>query len=237
MDLLICARMGSSRLPGKALMEIGDNKNCLDLIIEKVRSSIDIDKIILATTTSNLDNKLEEWSLDKDIEVFRGSEKDVLGRLNEAVNKFKCEDIIEILGDNPLVPIDLITQCVDSYKSLDNGINYLASATSEYNFSKKNNIYPIGIRVQIFNKRFINLLEEKAQTDYEREHSTSYIYDKPDFGKIVLKEPSEIIPEKATKYNLAINTKEQLQTARLIYKQYGLLCNIDDIVSWIDKNA
>ena len=117
MDALICARMGSSRLPGKTLMEIGDNMNCLDLIVKKIRNSVELNRIIIATTESPEDDAILEWSIKKNVEIYRGSEKDVLGRINNAVNFFKCEHILEILGDNPLVPQELISKCVNSYNS------------------------------------------------------------------------------------------------------------------------
>ena len=184
MDLLICARLGSSRLPGKALLEIGMNLNSLDIIVEKVKLGAKPKRIILATTSLPQDDLLEKWANEKGIYIFRGSENDVLGRINEAVRKFNCDHVIEILGDNPLIPIELISKCLAEYSEMNCGINYLASATSEYKFANDKFIYPIGIRIQIFNRQFINSLERKASTISEREHATSYIYDKPDFCNI-----------------------------------------------------
>ncbi len=229
--------MGSSRLPGKALMKISDSYNSLDIILEKVSSCIDLRHVILATTNSPIDDQLENWADKSGVKVFRGSENDVLGRLNDAVTHFDCENVIEILGDNPLVPIDLIRDCVRSYQLLGSGVNYLASSTSEYKFCNKKYIYPIGIRVQIFNREFINNIEKKASTALEREHPTSYIYDKPEFCNIKLYEPKTNFSEKARMFNFAINTADQLKNAREVFQKYGLNCNVMELVEWVDQNT
>ena len=135
MDFLICARMGSTRLPGKALIPLLEKKHSLDILLEKFKIVSPYSRVILATTTLSKDDLLEEWAIKNQVKIFRGSEKDVLGRLNNAVNYFNCENIIEILGDNPLVPIELIKKCISIYKKQNDDLKYLASSTSEYKFS------------------------------------------------------------------------------------------------------
>ena len=237
MDALICARMGSSRLPGKTLMEIGDNMNSLDLIVKKIRNSTEVNRIIIATTKSTEDDAILEWSNKKNVEIYRGSENDVLGRINNAVNYFKCEHILEILGDNPLVPQELISKCVNSYNSkINDEVFYLASSTSEYEFSDPNFTYPIGIRVQIFSKYFINKINLLSWSNSEREHSSSFIYNKPNFYGLELLQSEISFPKIAREYNFAINTKEQLENARFIYKKFGPNHSLLDLISYVQDN-
>tara|TARA_A100001035_G_C27726430_1_gene474599 strand:- start:86 stop:802 length:717 start_codon:yes stop_codon:yes gene_type:complete len=237
MDALICVRMGSSRLPGKALMEIGDNMNSLDLIVKKIKNCTKIDRIIIATTKSPKDDAIVEWATDKNVIIYRGSENDVLGRINNAVNKFECEHVMEILGDNPLVPEELISECVYEYESRKKSeIMYLASATNEYKFSNPSYVHPIGIRVQIFSKSFINKIESLTWSNSEREHSTSFIYDKPDFYGVSLLEPKLSFPKIAREFNFAINTKEQLENAKSIFKIYGKNHTLSDLINWVGDN-
>ena len=237
MDFLICARMGSTRLPGKALIPLLEKKHSLDILLEKFKIISPYSRVILATTTLSKDDLLEEWAIKNQVKIFRGSEKDVLGRLNNAVNYFNCENIIEILGDNPLVPIELIKKCISIYKKQNDDLKYLASSTSEYKFSNPKKNYPIGIRVQIFNKNFINCIEKIALGESYREHSTSFIYDKPDLCDLKLVETEEQYAEKIGKFNFAINTIDQLNNAKDVLKKYGINCKVGELVDWVNRNV
>lgn len=233
MDLLICARMGSSRLPGKALMEIGDEKCSLEIIHEKVNAVIPNVRTILATTSDPKDNALAEWAENKGMLVFRGSENDVLGRIYAAVNYFQSEEIMEILGDNPLIPRELIAKCSTEYLKLQGNTKYLASSSVEYNFHEVGKVFPIGLRVQVFNKNFIDKINELAKSSSEREHATSYIYSRPQFCDLKLVSPDDLYDDDVANFNFAINTKEQLDTARDVYKRFGIECSVDNLVNWI----
>ena len=236
MDLLICARMGSSRLPGKALMEIGDGMSSLDIIVEKAKSVGTISKMVLATTTNHKDNELVRWAEKKGVGVFRGDEDDVLGRIKGAADKFNLSHIVEILGDNPLVPIEMIKNTIEKYKSSQSVEKYVATATSEYKFLRGKSVFPIGIRVQTFSKEFLLKLDEHAETAEEREHATSYIYERADFSNIDFVWPERELSSELINHNFAINTKEQHRVAREIFKLYGINCNIDQLASWKKKN-
>ena len=81
---IIEARMTSSRLPGKVLLESGINKPLLLCLIERIRKVKNIDQIIVATTTNSEDNKIIKFCKENKIDFFRGSENDVMGRVLNA---------------------------------------------------------------------------------------------------------------------------------------------------------
>ena len=132
-------------------------------LIERIRYSSNIKKIILATTTNSEDNLLEKFCKANDIICYRGSSEDVLLRLKEAAINNNVQHIIEILGDNPIVHSDIIDACINKYISMQ--ANYLATATTEYPHLKKDNLklFPIGIRVQIFSLNVLLDCDEKAK--------------------------------------------------------------------------
>ena len=74
----IQARMGSSRLPGKVLIHAGGKPFLLHQV-ERVRGSRLVDDVVIATTTQSQDDIIQEFCEDNEINVFRGSEDDVLG--------------------------------------------------------------------------------------------------------------------------------------------------------------
>src|ERR1043165_4511607 len=73
------ARMGSSRLPGKVLMDIG-GVPALTRLFRRLRACRGIDDVVLATSTAPDDEALVAWARDAGVPVFRGSEEDVLSR-------------------------------------------------------------------------------------------------------------------------------------------------------------
>ena len=100
--IIIQARMGSTRLPGKILKQFYGNKTLLETILDNLHK-IKQAKIIVATSVSTNDDKLEEFLKDKNEIVYRGSEKDVLERFIKAAEENEVDGIIRICSDNPFL--------------------------------------------------------------------------------------------------------------------------------------
>ena len=79
-DCIIQARLGSTRLPGKVMMKIDSKKTILESMLNQLRYSKLVDRIIVATSNKLEDDSIENFCKEKRIECFRGSEKDVLDR-------------------------------------------------------------------------------------------------------------------------------------------------------------
>ena len=100
---IIQARMGSTRLPGKMLMPIIDDKGPLQLMLERVSGSEKISETIVATSVSQIDDQIAELCEGLQENCFRGSEEDVLDRFYSAAKEFGPADIIvRLTGDCPL---------------------------------------------------------------------------------------------------------------------------------------
>ena len=78
--VIVQARLGSSRLPNKVLLNIGKNSTILDLIIKRIKQSKKVDRIIIATTDQEADLPLVDYCKSKGYRVFKGSENDCLDR-------------------------------------------------------------------------------------------------------------------------------------------------------------
>ncbi|NDF30301.1 MAG: acylneuraminate cytidylyltransferase, partial [Nitrososphaeria archaeon] len=76
---IIQARLGSSRLPGKIMLQ-ACGKSMLELMIERVQRSKKLDKIIIATSTNAQDDEIVEFCAKAKIDYYRGSEHDLLSR-------------------------------------------------------------------------------------------------------------------------------------------------------------
>mgnify|MGYP005659536037 CR=1 FL=1 len=105
---IIQARVNSTRLPKKVLKNIDDKKKVLEFIINQVKYSKKIDKIVIATTTKNDDDIITMISKKNNCDYFRGSEKDVLDRYYYCAKKFNFNSIVRITSDCPLIDPQII---------------------------------------------------------------------------------------------------------------------------------
>lgn len=179
---LLVARMGSGRLPGKAMAEI-EGTPMLKRLVERTRASDSIDEIVITTSTLEKDDVLEELAKTCNVSCFRGSPDDVLGRITGAANQFNADIVVELLGDNPLLHSDLIDDVLDMYK--DGDYDYVANVTNEYPYAPEGiKKFPIGIRIQAIAIEALRKCESLASTDEYREHSTNFMFHHPEIFKI-----------------------------------------------------
>ena len=106
-DVIIQARIGSSRMPGKVI-KYYKNYNILNILIERIKKIKQIGKIIVATTKLKSDQKIVNFCKNNKILFFKGSEKDVLERYYETAKKFKLKNIIRLASDCPLIDPDML---------------------------------------------------------------------------------------------------------------------------------
>ena len=97
------ARIGSSRLPGKVMAKADSENIVFDYLINQLKHSKFIEKIIIATTTNKEDDLIVEFAKKNQIEFFRGNESDVLDRYYQCAKNFSSNNILRITSDNPLV--------------------------------------------------------------------------------------------------------------------------------------
>ncbi len=235
---IIAARMGSSRFKGKTLSDLY-GLPMIERLLERINFSNKIDEIILATTINSEDDNLEKWCEEVNINCFRGSSEDVLGRIKNAATEYNAEIIVEILGDNPLIHSDLIDACIEKYKN--EGGDYVATLTNEYPKADiKMKKFPIGVRVQIFSINTLIKCEKLAQTDNFREHATSFIAHNPDiFSSSFLEADNNFITLNRPELTFAVNHRENLEFINFIYnKCYDNNNNfsISDAIKIYDNN-
>jgi spore coat polysaccharide biosynthesis protein SpsF len=118
------ARMGSSRLPGKVLMDLC-GKPVIGWLVDRLRECRTVDEIVLATSTGKGDDVLAKWCTDNGVRCFRGSEDDVLKRVVDAHREAKTDVIVEITGDCPLTDPDVVDLGVETF--LSNECDYLTN--------------------------------------------------------------------------------------------------------------
>ncbi len=204
---IIQARMGSSRLPNKVLMDI-DGKPSLKFMIDRVKKSKRVEKIIVGTTTNERDKVIVEFCLKNNILFYCGSENDVLDRYYNASKNNNVKTIVRLTSDCPLIDPDLIDKTIDLY--FDKAVDYAANAVPPE--LKK---YPDGSDVEVFSFDALKRSWIETTDLKDREHVTFYMWDKRDnFNTIMLDNDHDW-----GKYRITVDYKEDLELVRKIVKK------------------
>jgi len=112
---LVQVRMGSNRLPGKALAEIL-GKPILWHIVNRLKASELLNKIVIATSTNPVDKVIADFATENSIDCYAGSENDLVDRLYLAAEKFRADIIVRITADCPLADPAVIDRVVRYYQ-------------------------------------------------------------------------------------------------------------------------
>ena len=170
--IIIQARMTSTRLPGKVLKQVLSIP-LLEYLIKRLKRIKQADSICIACTTNEADQPIVELGQQLGVEIYRGSESDVLARHYEAANKLRAEHIMRITSDCPLIDPHEMDLLLSAYLTAKPEIDYMSSGLFERS-------YPRGMEAEVFSYRALEIAFNKAVLPYEREHVTPYIYTHPD---------------------------------------------------------
>lgn len=165
--VIIQARMGSTRLPGKVLKTV-NGRPLLSYQIERIKRCHEVNDIVIATTTNPQDQVIVELAEREGVQIFRGSEDDVLDRYFKAAQQAKADIVVRSTSDCPLVDPAVIDRAVVLLKSRFPNIDYVSNALKR--------TYPRGMDVEVFSFNALKKAAEETQNPYDREHVTPYLY-------------------------------------------------------------
>ena len=218
---IIQARMGSTRLPGKVMLEILE-KTVLWHVVNRVSKAELIDELIVVTSVNSEDDIIAEFCEDNDALVFRGSEKDVLDRYYQCAKKYDVGDIVRITADCPLHDPNVIDMVINEY--LKGNYDYVSN-TIKYTF-------PNGFDVEVFLFDALEDSWENAKLPSEREHVTPYIRKNEKFRK-----KNVYADKKYPIYRCSLDHPEDYEFIRKIYEGIERpMFYIDDVISYIEKH-
>jgi len=227
--VIIQARMGSTRLPGKVLKKLSENDTVLDILLKRVRLSKKLDKIIIATTPDPENQKIINLAKYYNIDFFIGSEENVLKRYFEAARKFHLDIIVRITSDCPFV---------DPYL-LDDMIEFYEKKNFDYIRNNYNSNIPRGFDIEILNFETLKRVYYLAKTKPEKEHVTYYIYSHPNLFSIYNYKLEDL--DYIEGLRLTIDEKEDLIMCKEVYKKLKekgkkIDFNIYDIIEIIQES-
>lgn len=200
------ARMTSSRLPGKVLLDL-EGKPALQQIVERLRRSRYIDEVVVATTVNSQDDAIITMCNAIGCRYYRGSEDDVLLRVLETAQSVEAGIIIEITGDCPVV----------DWRHVDEAIELFFRSKVDYVSNIGSRPYPVGFEVQVFPVAVLERVNQLTSDPVDHEHVSLYIYTHPEIFSLAYLEASDDLyhPE----IEITLDTPADYELIRKVYAE------------------
>ena len=205
---IVQARKNSIRFPSKVLKKI-KNKPILELLLLRLKKSKAINQIVLATSNKTENIDLAKIAKKMNINIFYGSENNVLDRYYKCSKNFNSDIIVRVTGDCPIIDPDIIDQMISNFKRLDN-LDYLSNTIDR--------TFPDGLDVEIFTNKALSKAKKMAKTDYDKEHVTTYFVKNKKFRKTNFRQKIDMSRERWT-----LDTFEDYKFIEKIYLSFKSL--------------
>ena len=226
---IIQTRTASTRLPSKALLPLG-GKPLFVRMAQRVRRSSLAGNVIVATTTDKSDDIIENICIDESIPCFRGHPLDLLDRHYRAAAAHNADAVVKIPSDCPLIDVGVINRVIGFFVESRGKFDYVSNLHPA--------TYPDGNDVEIFTVEALTEAWEKADKDFEREHTTPFIWENPEWFRI-----GNVQWEKGLDYSMSHRwVLDYAEDYHLIQAVYNALApanpffGIDDILVFLSEN-
>lgn len=224
--VIIQARMNSQRFPGKVLKEL-QGRPLLDHLVERLKPSERIERIIVATSMDMSDQPIAQYCLARGIPCFRGTLENVAQRFKGVIEEFKLRNFVRLCADSPLLDCHF----------LDEGIKTFVSGRFDIVTNVLKRSFPKGQSFEIFTSPIFLENYEKIRTKEDCEHATAFFYKHAEQFRIFNME----CPYKGCKsFNFSIDTQEDFQRINRILgdlKKSSLEPNLEHILKVYPKIA
>lgn len=232
--ILIQARTGSTRLPGKMKSVFYNDLTLAQLIFKKLSSLNTHLPVVLATSTNSNDDCLEEWAKSYGLKVFRGDEEDVMNRFIEAAELYNIKTIMRVCADNPFLSVAHITELLQ--RQTENNSDYLSYQMKDGTPVIKSHL---GLFTEVVKLSALKKAKELTSEKLYREHVTNFIYGNPEKFDVKF---IDLAPELSERKDirLTIDTQEDFETSAMLFS--GLCKNnnpevpISEIISYLREN-
>ena len=213
--IILQARTGSQRLPGKVLEPVGG----IPLVAQCMRrlAASGVAQVILATTTLKDDDALAAAGADAGVAVFRGSPNDVLDRFARCAATFNLDVVIRATADNPAVDIEAPGRLLEALTRL--GVDYV-----------REDDLPYGAGVEGITRLALERTALMARDAFDREHVTTFVRRRGDlFTQATLTVPAALARPDV---RLTVDTPDELRQIRELYSLIG--ADLPPLVTFID---
>lgn len=201
--VIIQARMGSKRFPGKTLYELS-GKPSLAHLLDSVNQIVPKKNIVIASSEASENDAIEEYCKNESLECVRGDEENVASRFYEIIKKVRPSFFVRLNADSPLFDYRVLEKTIDVYRNEHPDI---VTTILERTF-------PTGTNCEIIDSNVFLINYEMFRSPDHFEHVTRYFYDHAEDFEILNVESGV---EGGSKVRLSFDTKEDYEVIRLIF--------------------
>ena len=224
--VIIQARLSSTRLPGKVLLDV-EGKPLIQRQIERLCATLSNIPVIVATSTDMSDDKLAKFCQNNDITCFRGPLDDVIMRFILCARKVGLSHIVRVGGDDPLIDPDCCTALIDSHK-VD---------PADFIFASHREGWPYGCAAELFSLDSLEKIHLATKDAFYLEHTIPYFFDHPnDFNIRKLRAPEHLRrPELA----FTVDFPEDIELIRTVFRELkaeGDFFPLEQVIELVENN-
>jgi len=219
--VIIQARFGSTRLPGKVLKPLG-NVDVLTYDVERCKQIKGVSEVIIATSTLPQDDVIVEWCEKHGVKYFRGSEQDVLNLYVQCAKQYQPDYVMRVTSDCPFVDYEMSSEMVALMEQARKDIILLEGEL------------PRGLAVEIISYEALLKIHRIGQEPRHREHVTYYAYEFPEeFKAVTYKVPSNRI---APELRITLDTEEDYALIRAVAEHFqNPLVSSADVIQYLKE--
>lgn len=217
--VIIQARIGSSRLPGKILKPLGDT-DVLSYDVERCNAIKGISEVIVATTTLSQDDIVAQWCEQNNVKYFRGSEDDVLDRYVQCALFYKPDYVMRVTSDCPFVDYEMASEIIALMEKEQRDIVLIDGEL------------PRGLAVELISYNSLLHIHQVGNKPRHREHVTYYAYEFPqEFNAVTYTvPPNRIAPE----LRITLDTAEDYELILTVAKHFNNpLVSSSEVISYL----
>ena len=214
-SIIIQARLGSKRFPKKTINKLGNHK-LIEWVIDRVKKTSNINKVILATTNLKEDKILAKIAVDKKINYYLGDSNNVLKRFYGAAIFYSVKNIVRVCADGPFI----------SHEFIENLISFFASNKCDLAFNHvptKSFGCADGFGAEIFKTSLLKRILKINISKDQKEHLTKYIWDNEKKFRIKPAPLKKIFMNRKLKYE--INYRKDLNYLNKFVKNNNININ------------
>jgi Spore coat polysaccharide biosynthesis protein F, CMP-KDO synthetase homolog len=214
---IIQARVGSTRLPGKVLLDLC-GKTVLGRVVERTSRMTRIKDMVVATSNLESDDAVEDECRRLGVTCFRGSEDDVLDRFRGAAQALGAQQCVRITADCPLIDPQVSDDIVARFEAADPPVDYASNKIPQS--------FPRGLDTEVFTREALERSAKWARKPYHRTHVTAYMYQTPELFTLL----SVVSDVDRSDWRWTIDTPEDLAFVRSVYERFDRRSDF----SWLD---
>ena len=201
---VVQARMGSRRLPGKTLADIG-GRPMLGRLVDRARLIPGVEQVVIATTEQPADKAILSFAEAEGLPASTGCEHDVLDRIYRAASRFGVSVIVRVTPDCPMLDPEVSGRVLAEFRRLDGRVDYVSNVHPP--------TFPDGLDTEVFSREALEIAWRQARLPSDREHVTPFIWRQP--GRFRLAKVANAIDLSDLRWT--VDTAVDLDFARAVY--------------------